>query len=129
MNAESTATAAPAREEVVSSTGVDLAVRPTGDPDGPPVVVMHELFGTRDQVLMGSTRLEEAGFRVVAYDARGHGRSGAPADPTDYGYPTLMLDLLAVMDAFHLDRALLLGVSMGAHSALRLGLEHPDRVA
>jgi pimeloyl-ACP methyl ester carboxylesterase len=129
VSAEPTATTAQVREEVVSTTGVDIAVRQTGDPDGPPVVVMHGLFGTRDQVLMGSTRLEDAGFRVVAYDARGHGRSGAPEDPEDYGYPTLMVDLLAVMDAFELDRALLLGVSMGAHTALRLGLDHPDRVA
>jgi pimeloyl-ACP methyl ester carboxylesterase len=129
VSADSTATAAPARDEVVSTTGVDLAVRQTGDPDAPAIVVMHGLFGTRDQVLMGSTRLEEAGFRVVAYDARGHGRSGAPHDPKDYGYPTLMVDLLAVMDAFDVEQGVLLGVSMGAHTSLRLALDHPDRVA
>src|SRR5437899_8318405 len=123
----STATG-PVREELVPAAGVRLAVRQTGDPEAPPVVVMHGLFGTRDHVLMGSTRLEAAGFRVIAYDARGHGRSTAPARADDYGYPVLMEDLLAVMDAFDARRPLLLGVSMGAHTSLRLVLEQPERV-
>lgn len=117
------------RESVVSSSGVDLAVRETGDPDAPPIVVMHGLFGTRDQVLMGSTRLEEAGYRVIAYDARGHGRSGSPARADDYEYDRLLEDLRAVLDAFELERPLLLGVSMGAHTALRLAIEEPDRMS
>src|SRR3954452_14560582 len=122
----SMATEAPVRDEVVSTTGVNLAVRQTGDPGAPAVIVMHGLFGMRDQVLMGSTRLEGAGLRVVAYDARGHGRSGGP-DPADaYGYDLLMEDLRAVMDAFDVERGLLLGVSMGAHTSLRLALDHPD---
>src|SRR3954454_14597296 len=120
----------PVRDEMVASpAGVELAVRQTGDPDGPPIVVMHGLFGTRDQVLMGSTRLEEAGLRVIMYDARGHGGSGAPDDPEAYGYDLLAEDLVAVMDAFDVDRGLLLGASMGAHTSLRLGLDQPERVA
>src|SRR3954466_5026150 len=117
------------REETVRSHEVELAVRQTGDPDAPPVVVMHGLFGTRDQVLMGSTRLEEAGLRVIMYDARGHGRSTAPGEPGAYTYDLLLTDLLAVLEAFEVERAMLLGVSMGAHTALRLALEQPERVA
>jgi pimeloyl-ACP methyl ester carboxylesterase len=129
MAAEQSAGEARGREELVRSRDVELAVRQTGDPDAPAVIVMHGLFGTRDQVLMGSTRLEEAGFRVIAYDARGHGRSSAPARSDDYGYPVLVEDLLAVLDAFDARRPLLLGVSMGAHTSLRLALEQPDRLA
>jgi pimeloyl-ACP methyl ester carboxylesterase len=116
------------REELVPSRDVELAVRQSGNPDAPPVVVMHGLFATRDYVLMGSTRLEEAGFRVIAYDARGHGRSTAPERPDDYGYEVMMEDLLAVMDAFDAPRPFLLGVSMGGHTSLRLALEQPERV-
>src|SRR3954454_23243547 len=91
----------PVREEVVHSpAGVDLAVRQTGDPDAQAVIVMHGLYGMRDYVLMGSTLLEKAGFRVIAYDARGHGRSSGPDDPEAYGYDLLAEDLVAVMDAF-----------------------------
>ncbi|MFL5913980.1 MAG: alpha/beta fold hydrolase [Gaiellaceae bacterium] len=119
----------PVRDEMVPSpAGVELAVRETGDPDGPPIVVMHGLFGTRDQVLMGSTKLEEAGLRVIMYDARGHGRSSAPEDPGAYTYDLLMTDLVAVLDAFEVERPLLFGVSMGAHTSLRLALEQPQRV-
>src|SRR6059058_5429639 len=99
----------PVREEVVySPAGVDLAVRETGDPGGQAVIVMHGLFGTRDYVLMGSTLLEEAGFRVIMYDARGHGGSTGPDDPEAYGYDVLAEDLVAVMDAFDVGAGLLL---------------------
>ena len=119
----------PVRDETVPSpAGVELAARQTGDPDGPPIVVMHGLFGTRDQVLMGSTKLEDAGLRVIMYDARGHGRSTAPDDPGAYTYDLLLTDLVAVLDAFELERPLLLGASMGAHTSLRLALERPERV-
>src|SRR5436190_9000384 len=127
MSGEDTA---QVREEVVRSpAGVDLAVRQTGDPDAQAVIVMHGLFGTRDYVLMGSTLIEEAGFRVIMYDARGHGGSTGPDDPEAYGYDILAEDLVAVMDAFDVDAGLLLGVSMGAHTSLRLALDQPERVA
>src|SRR5213079_3016639 len=73
--------------------------------------------------------LEEAGFRVIMYDARGHGGSTGPDDPEAYGYDVLAEDLVAVMDAFDVDAGLLLGVSMGAHTSLRLALDQPERVA
>ncbi|HEV2752677.1 MAG TPA: alpha/beta fold hydrolase, partial [Solirubrobacteraceae bacterium] len=68
------------------------------------------------------------GHRVVAYDARGHGAS-APAASGDYSYDALAGDLLAVLDDRGLERAVLAGASMGAHTLLRLALDHPERVA
>jgi pimeloyl-ACP methyl ester carboxylesterase len=62
----------------------------------------------------------------VAYDARGHGRS-APADA--YGYGELAADLLAVLDDRGIERAVLAGASMGAHTLVRFALEHPERAA
>ncbi len=78
---------------------------------------------------MGSTRLEREGFRVIAGDARGHGRSGAPSEPTAYGYGEMAADLVATIDALEVDRALLVGGSMGLHTVLRVALSHPERVA
>jgi pimeloyl-ACP methyl ester carboxylesterase len=114
---------------VASPAGVRLAVRQSGPSDGRPVVLLHGITMTREYVLMGSAELERHGFRVIAYDARGHGRSTAPADPEGYGYDELLADLLAVMDALDAGRAVLVGSSMGCHTAIRLALDHPERVA
>jgi 3-oxoadipate enol-lactonase len=94
--------------------------------EGTPVVLLHGLTATRRYVVMGSKNLERGGHRVIAYDARGHGKS-EPADA--YGYGALADDLLAVLDDRGIDRAVLAGASMGAHTLLRFALEHPDRAA
>lgn len=97
--------------------------------EGAPVVLLHGLTATRRYVVMGSRALERAGHRVVAYDARGHGRSEPAGERRAYGYEQLAGDLLAVLDRLELERALLAGVSMGAHTALALALRAPRRVA
>jgi pimeloyl-ACP methyl ester carboxylesterase len=94
--------------------------------EGTPVVLLHGLTATRRYVVMGSKNLERSGHRVIAYDARGHGKS-LPAAP--YGYDTLADDLSAVLDDRGIDRAVLAGASMGAHTLVRFALEHPDRAA
>jgi pimeloyl-ACP methyl ester carboxylesterase len=77
---------------------------------------------------MGSRALERGHHRVVAYDARGHG-SSSPASPAGaYTYEDLGLDLIAVLDGLGIERAVLAGASMGAHTALWLALHHPGRV-
>ncbi len=89
-------------------------------------MLLHGLTATRRYVVMGSKALERAGHRVIAYDARGHGESD-PAHP--YDYPALAADLLEVLDRRDVGRAVLAGASMGAHTALRVALERPERVA
>ncbi len=110
----------------IDSAGTSLAGERSGT--GPPVVLLHGLTATRRYVVMGSRTLERSGHEVLAYDARGHGRSG-PAREGSYDYSALGGDLLAVLDASGLERVLLAGASMGAHTALRVALEHPQRVA
>lgn len=107
----------------VSAGTVELAGEAAGE--GPPVVLLHGLTATRRYVIHGSRALERAGRHVVAYDARGHGAS----DPGGaYDYATLAADLEAVLDDSDLDAVTLAGASMGAHTALRFALDHPDRV-
>ena len=114
-------------EFTVERAGVELSGEEAGD--GVPVVLLHGLTATRRYVVMGSRALERGGHRVVSYDARGHGRSAPAQRPDDYGYATLAADLLAVLDDRGIDRAVLAGASMGAHSIVRLALDHGDRVA
>ena len=65
-------------------------------------------------------------LRLVAPDARGHGESGRPTD--DYTPQEFVADVLAVLDALAIERALVVGHSMGGTHALRLAAAHPDRV-
>jgi pimeloyl-ACP methyl ester carboxylesterase len=94
--------------------------------EGVPVVLLHGLTATRRYVVMGSKNLERNGHRVVMYDARGHGRSEAAES---YGYDALAADLMAVLDDRGIDRAVLAGASMGAHTIARFAAEHPTRAA
>lgn len=96
--------------------------------EGAPVVLLHGLTASRRYVVMGSKALERSGRRVLAYDARAHGRSSPAPSPAGYGYDDLCADLAAVLDAAGIERATLAGASMGAHTALRLALEMPARV-
>lgn len=110
----------------VHRAGVELAVWDTGE--GIPVLLLHGLSATHRYVVMGSTRLERDGHRVISYDARGHGVSAPAPDPSAYTYDDLARDAVAVLDALEIPRAILAGASMGAHTLLRVALEHSERV-
>jgi pimeloyl-ACP methyl ester carboxylesterase len=114
-------------ERTVRSGGVELAVEEAGE--GTPVVLLHGLSATRRYVVMGSRSLERSHHRVIAYDARGHGRSSPARAPQDYGYDVMVDDLVAVLDEAGIARGVLAGASMGAHTILRLALHAPERVA
>jgi pimeloyl-ACP methyl ester carboxylesterase len=114
-------------ESVTASGPVGLAVSDTGE--GPAVVLAHGLTASRRYVVMGSTALQRGGHRVIAYDARGHGASSPAPTPADYEYEDLGRDLVAVLDRAGVQRAILAGASMGAHTLLWLALNVPRRVA
>jgi pimeloyl-ACP methyl ester carboxylesterase len=93
--------------------------------DGPPIVLLHGLSATRRNVVQGSRHLIKRGYRLIAYDARGHG-SSSPAP--SYDYAELVDDLEAVLAHLELERAALVGSSMGAATAMAFALDHPERV-
>src|SRR3954469_16348954 len=107
----------------VHADGITLAGEESGE--GTPVVLLHGLTATRRYVVMGSTALQRSGHRVVAYDARAHGKSD-PGPP--YTYERLAQDLLAVLDDREIGRAVLAGASMGAHTLAQFARSHPERV-
>jgi len=111
----------------IDADGVTLAGEEAGD--GAVVVLLHGLTATRRYVVMGSRALERGGHRVIAYDARAHGQSDPANDPEEYGYARLSDDLLAVLDDRGIERAVLAGASMGAHTLTAFALAHPERVA
>jgi pimeloyl-ACP methyl ester carboxylesterase len=114
---------------VLLDDAVALSGEESGGGAGIPILLLHGLTASRRYVVMGSTALQRAGHRVIAYDARGHGSSTPASEPSDYGYERLAQDLAAVLDERGIERALLAGASMGAHTAVRFALAHPERVA
>lgn len=122
---------APTKPEpfTVETDGPALAgeeLRPAGTA-GPTLVLLHGLTATRRYVVHGSRVLPRRGFHVVSYDARGHGES-EPAP--GYDYPALAADAGAVIAGLADEgRAILVGHSMGAHTAAAFALAHPSRVA
>ena len=116
-----------ATEFSVQHAGVTLSGEEAGE--GPPVLLLHGLTATRRYVVMGSKLLERSGHRVIQYDARAHGRSSPAPEPAAYNYELLADDALAVLDDRGVERAVLAGASMGAHTLLNLALRRPDRVA
>lgn len=93
---------------------------------GPTVILSHGGMGNSGNFAHQIQPLVEAGYRVVAIDSRGHGRSSRDTRP--YSYQLLASDILAVMDDLGLQQAALLGWSDGACSSLILADQHPDRV-
>ena len=92
-------------------------------------MLLHGLTATRRYVVHGSKLVGKRGYRMVGYDARGHGASGAPSDSSAYEYSDLEGDLRAVVDALEMERVVLVGNSMGAATAMRFALSSPDRVS
>jgi pimeloyl-ACP methyl ester carboxylesterase len=108
----------------VEREGVTLAGEAIGE--GPPGVLLHGLSATRRNVVQGSRHLVRRGYRLIAYDARGHGASSpAPA----YDYARLLDDLEAVLEHLDIDRAAFVGSSMGAATSMAFALEYPEGVA
>ncbi len=94
--------------------------------EGAPLVFVHGAFG--------DTRLWEpqwahfsAGYRVLRYDLRGHGRTGA-SDLARYSMETYADDLAGLLDAVGIDTAVICGLSWGGGIAQVFAVRYPDRL-
>lgn len=93
--------------------------------EGPAAIILHGLFGTASNFATIQRRLA-VGRRVVTMDLRNHGRS--PHDPV-MDYPIMAADVIETMAALGLERAALVGHSMGGKVVMQAALGHPERVA
>lgn len=123
-----TATAAVASQYVTANDGTPLYVKDWGPKDGPVVVFSHGWPLNADSWESQMQFLAERGFRVIAHDRRGHGRSGQPwANNTMDQYAD---DLDAVLRAKGVKRATLVGFSTGGGEVARyIGRHGTARVA
>jgi pimeloyl-ACP methyl ester carboxylesterase len=109
--------------------GVDIAYRIDGD--GDPVLLIHG-FASNARTNWADTQwisfLTRNGFSTVALDNRGHGSSAKLYDPAAYAGPVMAEDALGLLDHLKIERADVIGYSMGARIAAFLSLAHPGRV-
>ena len=113
----------------LDSDGVSISYLDEGE--GDPILLIHG-FASNSTVNWRNTNwiktLNGAGFRVIAFDNRGHGQSEKLYDPSEYGAPTMAEDARRLLDHLGLARADVMGFSMGARIAAFLTFTHPTRV-
>jgi 3-oxoadipate enol-lactonase len=95
-------------------------------PEDAPVLLLSHALGTNWRLWDAQQAAFTARFRVVRYDTRGHGDSGAPAG--EYSVADLGSDVLWILDAVGADRAHVAGVSLGGLTALWLAIHAPARI-
>ncbi|MEP7736695.1 alpha/beta hydrolase [Nocardioides sp. 31GB23] len=125
-----TSTPALAFDEVLSDDGTRLRAwtnDPEGVIDGPTVVLCNGL-GT-NAYAWPALLDPRCGVRVVSWNHRGVGGSERPRDRSHCRIEDVVDDGLSVMDHFGIDRAVLMGWSMGVNTMFELALRHPERVS
>lgn len=110
--------------------GFDLAFIDHGH--GEPVLLIHGFASSHsvNWVTPGWVKtLTDAGYRAIALDNRGHGRSTKSYDPADYTPQAMADDAAALLEHLNLPQAHVMGYSMGARISAFLALRHPEKVA
>lgn len=107
-----------------STDGTSLFYEETGS--GDPALFIHEFAGNHRTWAAQMAALGDT-YRCIAYSARGYPPSDIPASDDAYGQNIAVGDAIAVLDALGIERAHIVGHSMGAYTALHVGLNHPDR--
>jgi pimeloyl-ACP methyl ester carboxylesterase len=114
------------QDQYFESDGVPIRYRVQGD--GPPVVLVHGFTGTLDLwTYTGVFDELSKKYRVVALDCRGHGLSGKPHEPSDYG-DQMAGDIRNLMDHLDIQQAHLIGYSMGSRLTGLFLVSWPDRL-
>ena len=110
--------------KIKTADGIKLYYEEVGT--GTPIVFVHEFAGDYRQ-WEPQMRYFARTHRCVTYSQRGYPPSDIPDDPTLYGQDFARSDVIALMDALGIKKAHVVGHSMGAYTAVHVGLHHPDR--
>lgn len=110
---------------ITTGDGVRIAYRFDGDENNP-VLLLSNSIGTDLHMWDGQVPVLTEHFRLLRYDARGHGASDVPSGP--YSMDRLGRDVVELLDALGLQRVHVLGLSLGGMVAQWLGIHAPERV-
>lgn len=95
-------------------------------PDSAPALLLLNSLGATQEMWDPQMPLLESHYRVIRCDTRGHGQS--PTAPAPYAFDDFVGDALAVLDAHGVEKASVMGLSLGGMTALGLGLAAPERI-
>jgi pimeloyl-ACP methyl ester carboxylesterase len=120
-----TAPALAFEDQYLDANGVKIRYIDTGK--GKAIVLLHgggsNLESWTSQGVVDKLAKD---FRVIAFDARGHGKSDSPRDPAAYGRQQA-LDVIRILDALKIQRAHIIGFSLGSSTVAQLLTLHPER--
>jgi len=106
--------------------GIELYYEVHGD--GYPIACLHGFTATaamwQPQVIPFSKK-----YKLIIYDARGHGKSESPPSLSDYSTEIAVEDLNQLLSRLHIEKAVIMGLSMGGYVSLNFCLSHPEKVA
>jgi pimeloyl-ACP methyl ester carboxylesterase len=108
-------------------SGIRIRVLERGDPDLPPVVLVHGWGCSAYVFRYNLPALAEAGFRSIAVDLKGHGLSDKPVASDEYTIDSLVEHLRDILDALGLERPALAGHSLGGSLIYHFASRYPDR--
>ncbi|HXQ08918.1 MAG TPA: alpha/beta hydrolase [Bradyrhizobium sp.] len=110
----------------IEASGARLYVEETGQ--GYPIVFVHE-FGSDCREWETQVRYFSRAYRCITYNARGYPPSDVPEDINQYGWEFAVDDVAAVMRGLAVERAHVVGLSMGGYAALQFGLRYPEKAS
>lgn len=116
---------------MASFTHDGLDFRYVDEGDGDPVLLIHGFASNLDINWIGPqwvSTLTRAGYRVIAFDHRGHGQSGKLYDSSHYTIADMAGDALALLDHLDIGKVDIVGYSMGARVGALMAIRHPERV-
>lgn len=116
---------APPEPRRIKLPDITLSVHEAGS--GTPIVMCH---GFPELAFSWSRQIQDlaaAGFRAIAADQRGYGKSDAPLEVTEYDLARLTDDMAHLLDALEIDRAVFVGHDFGGFVAWGMPVRHPDR--
>lgn len=118
------------REHFIEANGLTHYVRDSGNRNAPAAMLLHGFPDSSDVWDLVTPSLVEGGYRIIAPDLRGFGRTDMPAQVKDYDIRTgAAPDILGVLDALEINRAHLAGHDFGAPVAWTLAAQHKERFA
>jgi pimeloyl-ACP methyl ester carboxylesterase len=110
----------------VDAPGAKLYFEENGQ--GYPIIFVHEL-GSDIREWETQVRYFARAYRCITYNARGYPPSDVPEDAALYGWEFSVEDIAAVMRGLAIDRAHIVGLSMGGYAALQFGLRYPEKTS
>src|SRR5271154_3586284 len=110
--------------KIKTADGVSLYYEEAGA--GTPVIFVHEFAGDY-RTWEPQMRRFARSHRCVSYSQRGYPPSDIPSDAASYGQDIARGDVIAVMDTLGIEKAHVVGHSMGAYTSLHVGMRHPER--